>query len=126
VGSKRIARPAVLLVMFLAVLPVVTLVTYWPFHVAFLIARPRLESLANRVDAGSAVFAPIWVGLFQFVGSDVDPVTGIVGLIISPARHGRTRLVRARPGNSPDALGPIEGSDLDVPLGNGWRYRQQE
>jgi hypothetical protein len=35
-------------------------------------------------------------------------------------------LVRVRPSNRPDAPGPIEGSELDVPLDGAWRYRQQE
>ena len=120
---KRTGHPAVFSVMFLAVLPIVTLLTCWPLHMAFLIARPRLEILANRVDAGSAVL-PIRVGVFQIVGSDVDSLTGNVGLIINPARHGRTGLVRIRPGSPPDTRGPIAGSDLDVVLGGGWRYRQ--
>ena len=119
----RTGHPVVLSVVFLAVLPIVTLLTYWPLHLAFLIARPRLDRLANRVDAGSAV-APVRVGLFRIVGSDVDPLTGNVGLIINPARHGRTGLVRIRPGAPPDPRGPIAGSDQDVPLGGGWRYRQ--
>jgi hypothetical protein len=123
---KQTARAAVFLVMFLAVLPAVTLLSYWPLRLAFLIARPRLENLANRVDAGSTVGAPIGVGLFQIVNSDVDPMTGNVGLIINPVRHGRTGFVRVRPGNRPDAPGPIEGSELDVPLDGAWRYRQQE
>jgi hypothetical protein len=88
-----------------------------------LIARPKLDRLANRVDAGSAV-APVRVGLFWIVGSDVDPLTGNAGLIINPARHGRTGLVRIRPGAPPDPRGPIAGSDQDVHLGGGWQYRQ--
>jgi hypothetical protein len=122
---KRSGHQAVLLVMLLAVLPVLTLLTNWPLRLAFVITRPGLESLANRVDAGSAV-GPVRIGLFQFVGSDVDPITGNVGLIINPVRHRRTGLVRVRPGTPPDPRGPIEGSDLDVPLGGGWRYRQQD
>jgi hypothetical protein len=124
--SQRIRRPAELSVMFLAVLPVVTLLTFWPLRLAFLIARPRLESLADRVDSGSAVVAPVRVGLFQIADSAVDPLTGNVGLIIKPVRHGRTGLVRVRAGSPPDARGPIAGSVMDVTLGGGWRYRQQD
>jgi hypothetical protein len=113
-------------VIFLAVLPAVTLLTYWSLHLAFLIAGPRLDRLANRVDAGSAFVAPVGVGVFQIVESAVDPASGNVGLIIKPIRHGRTGLVRVSPGTPPDAGGPIAGSRLDVPLGDGWRYRQQD
>ena len=131
---KRFGHPAVLLVMFLAVLPFVSLVTFWPLHLAFLIARPQLERLADRVEATSAVgtpgrmvlFQPIRVGWFKIVDSAVDPLSGNVGLVINPARHGRSGLVRVRPGSPPDPRGPIAGSVLDVPLGGGWRYRQQD
>ena len=121
---KRTGHPAMLSVIFLALLPIVTLLTYWPLHLAFLIARPGLESVADRVDAGGAVGAPVRVGFFQIVDSAVDPLSGNVGLIINPVRHGRTGLVRVRPGSPPDTRGPIAGSDLDVVLGGGWRYRQ--
>ena len=123
---NRTGHPALLLVMFLAMFPGVTLLTYWPLHLAFLVARPRLENLADRVDAGSAVVAPVRVGYFQIVDSAVDPLSGNVGLITNPVRHGRTGLVRVRPGTPPDARGPIAGSRLDVSLGGGWRYRQQD
>jgi hypothetical protein len=117
---------AVVSVIFLAVLPVLTLLTSWPLHLNFLIARPSLERLADRVDAGGAVVAPVRTGLFQIVDSAVDPITGNVGLIINRARHGRSGLVRVRPGTPPDDRGPIDGSRLDVPLGGGWRYRQED
>jgi hypothetical protein len=123
---NRSRRTAVVSVIFLAVLPVLTLLTSWPLHLTFLIARPSLESLADRIDAGGAVVAPVRVGLLQIVDSAVAPMTGNVGLIIKRARHGSRGLVRVRPGTPPDVRGPIDGSRLDVPLGEGWWYRQED
>jgi hypothetical protein len=64
----------------LAVLPALTLSTFWPLHIAFLTARPTLELLADQVAAGQAAGFPQRAGLFRLAGSAVDPVSGNVGL----------------------------------------------
>jgi hypothetical protein len=123
----RLSRPAAGFTIFvLAVLPVLMLWTFWPLHLAFLMARPTLELVADQVAVGQAVGFPRRAGLFQVLGSAVDPISGSVGLMIDPNPIGATGFVRVHPGTAPDQRGPIVGSELDVNLGGRWWYREDD
>jgi hypothetical protein len=64
---------AIVLALSMAMTPLMTLLTFWLLRVAFLISRPALERLADRVAAGQAIAFPIRAGLYRIVGSATDP-----------------------------------------------------
>ena len=123
----RRSPPAVWLpVIVLSILPLATLWTVWPLHLGFLAAKPSLERLADQIAAGKTIGFPQPAGLFRVAGSAVDPLSGNVGLVIDPNPNGPTGLVRVRPGTSQNRSGPFGWDDLDVALGWGWEYRQED
>jgi hypothetical protein len=107
-------------------LPLVTLWTVWPLHLAFFTFKPALERLADQVAAGKAGSFPQWVGPFRVARSAVDPVSGNVGLMTDPNPNGPSGLVRVRPGVPPNRDGPFGWDDLGVDLGWGWEYREED
>jgi hypothetical protein len=130
-ATRRTARPrrspflAWPLVLVLGLLPLTMLGTRWPLHLAFLVSRPAMDRLADRVAAGRAVTGPEWIGLFRVVGSAVDPAGGNVGLIIDPDPSGRSGFVRvgARsrvPAGHPVA--PFYNLYFDLQLCDRWWY----
>lgn len=124
---RRQASPAPgILVFGMTVLPLLTLATFWPLYLAFLDARPTLERLADQVASGKVVSFPQRAGLFQVVGARVDPGSGNVALIIDPEPSGPNGLVRARSGTPADMTTPIVGSNLNLYLGSGWWYRDED
>jgi hypothetical protein len=90
--------------------------------VAFFTARPTLELIADEVAAGQKIVFPQRAGLFRVVGSYLDEATSSVGLMIGP-----TGFVRVCPG-APTKLSshPIIGTEVDVDLGGGWWYREDD
>jgi hypothetical protein len=113
-------------VIALCVLPLLTLWTFWPLHIAFLAFKPALDRVADQVAAGKAGAFPQWVGPFRVARAAVDPVSGNVGLMIDPNPNGPAGLVRVRPGHPPNRLGPFAWDDLLVDLGWGWEYREED
>jgi hypothetical protein len=114
-------------VAFFSALPILTLSTYWPLHLAFLASRPALEQLADRVAAGRVTGLPRRAGVFWVAGFRIDNATGNVGLITDPNPTGPNGFVRVRPGASAeDPLRTIVGSNLNVDLGGGWSYRDAD
>jgi hypothetical protein len=123
-ATPRRSSPAGwLAVIALSGMPLVTLWTLWPLHLAFLASRPSLERLADQVAAGQVSGFPRWAGLFRIAGSAVEPATGNVGLMIEPNPNGPTGFVRAL---SQNRAGPFRGDDLYVDLGRGWDYREED
>jgi len=115
------------LVIVLAILPVVTISTLWPLHLAFLAFRPSLERMADRVEAGHMIVSPHWIGPFRLSESAVDSDLKTVGLFIDPNPGGRTGLIRVHSRTQeahPFAL--LIGTDTNVELGWGWSYRQDD
>ena len=113
------------LVVALGILPLTMLLTFWPLRLAFLASAPALDGLADRVAAGQGVTSPEWAGLFRVVGSAVEPSNGNVGLIIDPDPSGCAGFVRV--GASPGlpvgrSGGPFYNLNLDMRLGDRWRY----
>jgi hypothetical protein len=106
-----------------AVLPIVTLWTLWPLHLAFRAARPDLERLVNQVAAGRPVRFPRRVSLFNLTAAAVVPRSGHVGLRIYANGANGTGLVRINAGAIPKTYGPFLGVNFDVYMGGGWWYR---
>jgi hypothetical protein len=113
-------------VIVLSIMPLGTLWTLWPLHLAFVASRPSLEHLADQAAAGQASGFPRWAGLFRVAASAVDSATGNVGLMIDPNPSGPTGFVRVRPGTSRNRTGPFGWDDLDVDLRWGWEYREED
>jgi hypothetical protein len=119
-GNPLVVR---VLVVVLTVLPLVTVLTLWPLQIAFHLARPSLETLADRVAAGQSVKYPVWAGPFRIADSVVDPGSGNIGLMIDPNRNGPTGFVRHR--NRSFARGcasPFVGDMVHVSLTMDWCY----
>jgi hypothetical protein len=124
--SRFLAWP---LVLALAILPFTMLLARWPFHLAFLASTPALDRLADRVAAGQSIASPEWAGLFRVVGSAVDPSTGNIGLIIDPNLSGRSGFVRVGAAlgvSTGPSSGPFYNLDLDLTLGDRWRYQCED
>jgi hypothetical protein len=113
-------------VIGLTLMPLVTLWTFWPLHLAFFTFRPALDRLADRVAAGASPTFPRWVGPFRVAQAAIDPDSGNVGLMIDANPSGPTGLVRVRPGVPTHPSGPFRGDDLTVDLGRGWEYREED
>jgi hypothetical protein len=130
--SRRLAADRVrgtvhalpLLALLLASL-VVMLATLWPMRLAFTLSRPWLDRLADRVESGESIGAPAWAGLFSVIGSDVDPDSGNVALILSETEIGLSGFVRMARGST-DSVGPIVNLSIDLPVGDRWRYQAQD
>jgi hypothetical protein len=115
------------LVIVLAILPVVTISTLWPLHLAFFAFRPSLERLADRVEAGHLIVSPLWIGPFRLSESAVDSDQKTVGLFIDPNPSGRTGFIRVHSETlETHRFGLLLGTDTNVELGWGWSYRQDD
>jgi hypothetical protein len=123
---RRSPMVAWLMVVVLAFLPVTMLLNGWPLRLAFLVSRPDLDHLADRVAGGETPSLPIRAGVFRVVGSAVDPATGNVGLITDPDRSGRSGFVRHRPSPEGRRGGPFYSLNLDMALGGGWWYECED
>jgi hypothetical protein len=124
--SPLLAWPVVLV---LALSPPSMLVGFWPLRLAFLVSRPALEHLADRVAAGQGVTGPEWAGMFRVVGSAVDPSTGNIGLIVDPDPSGRSGFLRVGAGPNTRARrssGPYYNFHLDLKLRDRWWYECED
>jgi hypothetical protein len=122
--SPWVSWPSVLV---LAMMPGIVLATLWPLHLAFLVYRSSLESLADRVESGHSISAPLWVGPFRFAASGLDPDSRTVGLFIDPNPGGRTGFVRLHAGTEEtDRFPLLFGTDTNLELGRSWSYRQDD
>jgi hypothetical protein len=115
-------------VLLMGALPLLTLATLWPLHVAFFFVEPGLNRLADQVAAGKPVGYPHRVGPYLIESSAIAPISGYVGLLTDSPRgpfqpFARTGFVRLPPDPKPNTHGPILGINFDVYLGGGWWYR---
>jgi hypothetical protein len=115
-----------LLVFIMALLPLVTLGTFWPLRLAFFNSYPAFQRMADEVAAGRTLVFPQSVGLFQINGTDFDPVSGNVGLMIEPDRSHPAGFVRLGTGPAASLSSPFSGSNLHVELGGKWSYREED
>lgn len=114
---------AKVLVLAMAISPLVTLFSYWPLRVAFLISRPALASLADRVAAGQSPPFPIRAGLYRIVDAVTDPTTGNIALITNPNRSGRSGFVRYQPRAS---HGPFSSLFMSIDLDWTWAFEMED
>jgi hypothetical protein len=113
-------------VVALTLMPLVTILTYWPLRLAFLATRPNLERLADEVAAGEELLVPRKVGLFRLRGSIVDSA-GNVGLLIDPNPNGPTGFIRmSQRGDLPRPSSPFGGDNLTIELDGRWWYCQED
>jgi hypothetical protein len=128
-AGRRREAAAWACVWALTAMPLVTAVTLWPFRLTFLTAQPALGRLADRVAARQAVTYPVRVGPFEIIASSVDAQTGNVALMTDPDPSGPTAFIRqgARPRSGLYACyTPVLGDFLDVWLGGGWCFHQED
>ena len=117
--SRAWASAAAMILM-----PLVTAWTVWPFQVRFLLARPALERLADRVAAGQAIPTPVSAGPFTFAKVVLEPVSGNVGLMIDPSPSGPSGFVRC---SGSDACHRVfRGDWYHLVLGGGWHYHEED
>jgi hypothetical protein len=114
---------AVVLALSMALTPLMALLTFWPLRVAFLISRPALERLADRVAAGHVPAFPMQAGLYRIVGSATDPVTGNVALITDSKPSGRAGFVRSQPGTP---HGPFSSLFMGMSLSRTWAFEMED
>lgn len=128
-GQRRyVSSRAWLSVIALTLMPLVTAATAWPFQMTFLMTRPALESLADRVAAGGAVRTPLRVGPYQIAGTAFDPASGNVGLMIDTNPSGPSGFVRDRSSrNRPfGCFHPFRGDWYHLSLIGGWCYHEED
>lgn len=127
-ANRRSSFAAWIIVLTLAVSPPVMLFTLWPLRLAFLVSRPAMDRLADRVAAGRAPNRPEWAGLYLVKNTAIDTRTGSgsVGLIIDPNRGGRSGFVRLRPGNTTNRYGPLFNFNFDEHMVGRWWYQNED
>jgi hypothetical protein len=126
-ATERFARMNKRLVIMLGILPLFTLTTLWPFRLAFVIARPKLQMVADRVSANEPMAFPWHAGLFQIVTADLDPESGDVTLLLQNDASNAAGFVRdgqTQTGQHSHRL--IVGSYLRIDLGAGWSYLEDD
>lgn len=129
-GHQATTSRAWLAVIALTMIPLATAWTAWPSYLRFLMARPALERLADRVAAGQAVTSPQRAGSFWIAGSRFDPTSGNVGLMIDTDPNGPTGFIRnraPRPWGEPFACyRPFLGDWYHLDLVGGWCYHEED
>jgi hypothetical protein len=107
-----------------ALLP--TMLTHWPFRLAFLASRPALDRLADQVEVGQVIRKPQLVGAFWIIDSRIDIGNGNVALITDDDPVGASGLVRLGSNNPTGSLGPIFNHSIDEALDARWRFQQED
>ncbi len=115
--------PVLILTLTMAVTPLATLLSSWPLRLAFLVSRPALESLADRVAAGQAPTFPTRAGLFRIAGSAIDPATGNVALITDPNPNHPSGFVRYQLG-TPHR--PFDSPFMGMSLSPAWAFEVED
>jgi hypothetical protein len=111
-------------VAILAGLPLLTVLTLWPFRLAFLVSRPELNRLADDVAAGRTIAWPQRVGPFLVVAGRVEARNGNIGLLIDPNPSGPAGFVRMR--SRREGAGPFSASGMGVDLDGNWEFREED
>ena len=106
--SPRAARPPGTSVLLMTLLPIVTLWTFWPLRVAFLLARPSIEQSGESGLRRSLVRFPQRAGVFDVVRPAIEPVSHYVGLRIDTTWP-PTGFVLLPPGATPKATARFVG-----------------
>jgi hypothetical protein len=125
-SNRRAPLWAWLTVFALGSLPLTMISTLWPLRMAFLVSRPALNRLADRIAAGETLDRPEWAGLYRIVATRREPQSGNVALIIDddPAgASGFVRLASRRPGA---ISGPLANLNFDEFMDGKWRYQNED
>jgi hypothetical protein len=112
----------------IAALPPLLFRAKWPLRWAFDMSAPGLEALADRVASGERPNGPILVGLFLIVGTEIEPHSRNVALIVGGDDTGRHGFVRAGSSQSDSApLGPLYNlSNSKYHLRDRWWYEIED
>jgi hypothetical protein len=110
----------------LTLLPALTVISLWPLHLGFALARPAMNRLADQAAAGKLVVFPQRAGPFRVLRAVIDPISGQVGLMVEPNPSRPTGFVRVPGEEPPNVRRPIIGTELHMGLGGGWSYREDD
>jgi hypothetical protein len=123
--SQRIPRStAWVIVWFLGLLPISMMGTHWPLHLAFIVSRPALDRLADRVASGETLTSPEWAGLYWIVATKNEPSNGNVALIIDDDPAGMSGFVRLT--DSLSKFGPMTNLNFNESVGGRWFYQNED
>ena len=87
----------------------------------------RLQPMADQVEAGQAPGFPRRAFVFSVAASALDGSSGNVSLMIDPNPKRPTGFVRVGPGTPPESrFQLIRGDELEVYLGGGWWYLEED
>jgi hypothetical protein len=123
-GHTLALRWAVVGIVSLA--PLTMVLTRWPFRLAFLVSRPALGRLAEKVAGGAPVTSARWAGAFVIVGSAVDAKTGNVGLITDANAGGRSGFERYGARGTRGAAGAFYNFWSETQLDANWRFAEED
>ena len=115
-GLRRAGWLGVVLVF--ALLPASMPVTNWPIRLAFLVSRPALDGLADRVVTGAAVEFPRWAGAFQIKGVEAEPQPNSTVALLLGGSIRPTSLSRTTSANH----GPLNEPWFEIDLSPAWRF----
>ena len=91
-GPRKAAAGGV--VMMVMAFAVSTIATQWPFRLAFYLASPALNRVADRVEGGGGVGPGEWAGVYPIRGSLVRG--GDTVLLVDPSPGGVSGFVRRK------------------------------
>jgi hypothetical protein len=121
-------RPAVAWpsVVALVVLLPSMLFTLWPLRLAFLVSRPAMDRLADRIVAGEGLDRPEWAGLYRVVATRRARQGDGVALLIDDDPSGVSGFVRLGSRPAPNPAGPMMNQNFDEALGGRWSYQNED
>jgi hypothetical protein len=106
--------------------PLTMIANLWPLRVAFLLSRPSLNAMADRVAAGHPVVGPEQAGLYEIVRSVFDPETGEVALFIDDDPAGRSGFLRLPSHTRTTSSRPFTNLNFNEHLDERWRYQNED
>jgi hypothetical protein len=121
--ARRLAWAFVLVV---CLVPMTMIANLWPLRLAFLLSRPALNAMADRVAAGKPVVEQEQAGWYEVVRSNFDPLTGEVALIIDDDPAGRSGFLRLAPGHSSQQSALFTNLNFNLYLDDRWRYQNED
>ncbi len=123
VDKRAVFGLAPLVVGVLSVLPLSMITTFWPLRVAFLVSRPALNRIADRVEAGEQIRRPEWAGLFLILKTKSGQNEGDLALIVDDDPSGKSGFVRL---HAPDGNSPLVNLDFDEVMDARWRFQFED
>ena len=124
-GRRTLAIAALLLCPLVAELAILT---HWPWHMMFRLARPTLANLAEQAAAGQPIPFPVRAGIFLIKGVSIDPshpgnvLLRTHAFVTNP--NGFLRRVESPEDYAQHPLG--SGMTLDTPLDGTWSFQEMD